>query len=207
MTSVLEGDPTEWIPGLLIAAEHMLETLIPQAWTVLAQRGLDPKVHEDKITKKFVVELCRVKRRIYPHAGFIIDSQRQVNSDRGDDGRVDIAILYGGDEELYLAYECKWLEKSNANSLAIYYRGSKGIGRFISRKYASAMPVGCMIGYVASGDLNEATKRIHRSMAKKGMPQPSPSRRIPPLQTFTTDHVRDDSTPITITHILLPLSV
>lgn len=119
---------------------------------------------------------------------------------------MDIAVVYGGDEELYLAYECKWLEKQSQESTLIKrYLGDDGIGRFLSGKYASNMPVGFMVGYVASGNLPQATSRIHQIMQRNGMPSHFDSRRIQPLQAFTTEHERYcSSLAIRITHIFLP---
>lgn len=203
MTS-LQGNPSEWLPGILNAGEVMLESLIPRAWRNVAQLRIDTSEHEDKITDAFVRELRTVKRKEFPAASFRVEGQYQVNPATDDSGRVDIAVLYGGCEELYLAYECKWLEKPEADTLARLYMGNNGLGRFLSGKYAPEMPMGFMVGYVATGDLDSARERIQRVMTRKGMPQPISVPHDSTLLSFKTEHKRHQIVAISITHILLP---
>lgn len=202
--SSLQGDPAKWLPGLQEAGDVMLSTLIPAAWSELTLHGIDTSVHEDKITNLLLFELRKVKRENLPDASFRVEGQYQVNPATDDTGRVDIAVIYGGHEGLYLAYECKWLEKkSQERDLAKKYLGKEGLGRFLSGKYGYDMPFGCMIGYVVTGDLTVALNRISDIIKSKGLPQPTPSKNIHQLKAFKTDHTQNP-VPISITHILLP---
>jgi hypothetical protein len=205
----LQGNPEEWLADLISVSELMNEQVIPAAWPKCREKMGGVLCHEDKVTKPFVIQLHKAKRTICPNMSFQIVPQFEVYPSDDETGIIDIAVLLGGDEELYLGYECKWLEKNknkkSDSQLVGEYLGEGGLGCFTSGKYAPGMPVGHMVGYVASGDVSLAENKIESRMVRRSLPQPIGHQTIGETRQSKAVYQRDDDLhPIEITHILLP---
>lgn len=112
-------------------------------------------------------------------------------------------------ENLYLGYECKWLEKNmdkkSDSGLVGEYLGEGGLGCFISGKYAPYMPIGYMVGYVASGDILTAEAKLESRMNKRRMPLLQGHRHVGTARISKATYQRDNTLrAIEISHILLP---
>lgn len=208
MSSLL-GNPDEWLLGLINVNDLMKERLIPESWPRCREKMNGEICHEDKVTKKFVMQLHKVKREFYPGMSFQIVPQLEVYPSSDDTGIVDIAVLLGGDEAQYLGYECKWLEKNRSDkadsALVGEYLGKGGLGCFTSGKYAPGMPIGNMVGYVASGDVLSAEAKIEARMRRRRLPEPSGHQNVGEARLSGAKYERSNGLKsIYITHILLP---
>lgn len=74
----LQGNPDEWLPGLIDLGEIMLENLIPKAWPWCRDKMRGVICHEDTVTKIFVMQLHKAKKDICPFMPFQIIPQHQV---------------------------------------------------------------------------------------------------------------------------------
>ena len=202
------GDASAWQADLLAIQDVILTHLIPDAWPKCQQTCEGKDLHEDKVTHPFIKMLRISKsslRRKFEHIKFRIEPFVGVNPADCNTGFTDIHVIPMYDnEEIYLAYECKWLEKTEHNLSG--FCGMEGIGRFTSGKYAAQVPVGNMIGYVFSGEIEKAEQNILSFMQKKGLPTPSSVEKSPPnMRVLRSRHQRAVILgDIEITHILLP---
>ena len=187
----------------------MLKFVIPAAWPKCRTRCAGEKMHEDKVTGCFIQELrdakLNLKKKHFEHIGFHIQPATKVNPGEKYTGYPDIYVTpWVDDEEVYLAYECKWLETSSNDTSD--FCGAGGVGRFVSGKYASQVSAGNMIGYVFSEDVQNAEKKICNYMRKNALPIPvAHSEQQEGMRVLCSTHQRAGSLgEIEITHILLP---
>lgn len=94
---------------------------------------------------------------------FVVD-----DADTGEElGRIDLCLLYGHEESVYFAFECKRLNvpfPSGMKSLAGEYVGSQGMMCFVTGKYADGHEHGGMIGFVMSGDVGTAIQAVRHAI-------------------------------------------
>mgnify|MGYP003623817575 CR=1 FL=1 len=206
--TVICGDASAWRVNLLAIQDVILTLLIPDAWPRCQRICAGKELHEDKVTHPFIKTLRTSKsslRHKFEHVKFRIEPFVGVNPGDSNTGFTDIHVIPMYDnEEIYLAYECKWLEKTEHNLSG--FCGKEGIGRFTSGKYAAQVNVGNMIGYVFSGEIEKAERNILSYMQKNGLPIPSSvGKNLPNMCVLRSRHQRavifGD---IEITHILLP---
>ncbi|WP_316897192.1 hypothetical protein [Pseudodesulfovibrio indicus] len=207
--SFLQGNPEEWLPGLIELGDIMVDSLIPEAWPECREKMRGEICHEDAVTKVFVRQLHKAKKKICPRMSFQIISQHPVYPSDDDTGIIDIVVMFGGDEDYYLGYECKWLEKKrdkkSDSGLVGEYLGEGGLGCFLSGKYAPCMPVGYMVGYVASGDVAVAEAKVEARMERRKMPSPENRRQVGEMRFSQACYRRNAPLQnIVIGHIFLP---
>jgi len=206
---VIYGDVSAWQENLYAVQDIMLEFLIPEAWPECRIKCAGQKMRENEVTGFFVKELRTAKRNLkkinFEHVHFHIHPTTQVNPGEEDTGYPDIYITpWEDDEEIYLAYECKWLE-TRANDIGKFC-GNEGIGRFVHGKYASQVPVGGMIGYVFSASVQNAENKICKYMKNHTLPIPVPhATQRHGMRVLRSVHQRAGSLGrIELTHVLLP---
>lgn len=210
---MLVGDPTHWIAQFRSLDVRFLECVLsvwPRCVAVLPE-----KPYEDTITINLVDILSRdVKaRRLFHHLAY--QHEPFGYTDDGwaySKGKIDMALLLDQERERYLAYECKRLNvvrNGKTSSLATPYV-LEGMLRFITEQYAADLPVGCMLGYVLDGNVNNARTKVRAAIgsnsAKIGLVgKPTESQPIGPIRRLSSLHQRLSNPPdIEIRHALLP---
>ena len=130
------------------------------------------------ITEVLEIRITKLLRHQYAYDPIIKQLPFQVRRElpiddpaTGDElGRIDLCLLHGNDESVYFAFECKRLNVTFPSgkyaSLAAAYVGPKGIGCFVSQKYAAGQRHGGMIGYVFNGNMDAARTAINEQLAK-----------------------------------------
>lgn len=207
--SAIYGDVSAWQENLYAIQDIMLELLIPQAWPECRAKCAGKKMREDGVTGCFVKELRIAKRNLkkeyFEHINFHIQPATQVNPGEEDTGYPDIYVTpWEDEEEIYLAYECKWLETSTNDTSE--FCGNGGIGRFVHGKYASQVPTGNMIGYVFSENVLNAECKICNYMKNHALPIPEPhAEQLDGMRILHSTHQRPGNLrKINVIHILLP---
>ncbi|MGE5546847.1 MAG: hypothetical protein ACM33T_08120 [Solirubrobacterales bacterium] len=159
--------------GDYVSVEQKVADLLPEIWPTCCIPG-DELPLEDEITKVLVERLKEHPRGgrflgpiIYQYA---LLEELQIG-DVVTKGIIDIAILLDNDGALYVPFECKRLNLTDARgrvrSLADLYV-DEGMMRYVSAKYAEMVPLGVMIGYVMNGDVIKAEQAIlHAIEARK----------------------------------------
>jgi hypothetical protein len=203
------GDVSAWQENLYAVQDIMLEFLVPEAWPACRAKCAGQKMRENAVTGCFVKELRVAKRNLkkkhFEHTNFHIHPATQVNPGENDTGYPDIYVTpWEDDEEIYVAYECKWLETST-NDIGEFC-GNEGIGRFVHGKYASHVPTGNMIGYVFADDVKNAENKICNYMKKHALPIPvAHAVQRNGMRVLRSTHQRAGNFgEIELTHILLP---
>ncbi|MCK6527692.1 hypothetical protein L6R50_09050 [Myxococcota bacterium] len=162
---MIQGDLSLWagtFPPSLI--EEVLAVLV-SCWPNLLP--LSPVTKEDPITNRLVAAM-RAEKRIR-RSMFRIDPQYQVMElETGEvEGRIDICVSAGFDEEVFFALECKRLNVQGADG-KIDVQASKyvqgGMVRFVTGPYARAQRHGGMVGYVMDGDVQHAMAVVEKAI-------------------------------------------
>ncbi|MGB2820446.1 MAG: hypothetical protein WBF17_05660 [Phycisphaerae bacterium] len=144
--------------------------IVCRAWPGVG--SLAPNTREDKISRKLAVRMRRGVRS----AGLAVAvlSQHEV-LDREDGeviGKIDIVVMVGRDEQVYLSFESKRLNvayPSGFRSDADKYC-DRGMVRYITEQYAAGLGRGGMIGYVMDGRCNAAIKAVSSAIAQRRTP-------------------------------------
>lgn len=203
-----QGNTAEWQEDLIAIQDIVCRVIMPEAWRLCCTECCGYDYNENKVTGILVKHLQKVKalrRQVFENTHFRIHPQTEVNSGEDDLGRIDIFVTpYVDDEEVYLAYECKWLCKDSSS--ASLYAGDDGIGRFLTGKYSSNVNVGNMIGYVRKVSLVHAAESVSTAMKNKSMPLPLAEYPLSSnMLVMRSTHNRVNCFgPIELTHILLP---
>ena len=160
---MLLGDPRDWTARFRALDVRFLE----RVWAVWARcvAVLPQDPDEDTITINlvdFVLKDAKA-RRLFHHVEYHYEPFGYTADGLAFSlGEIDMAVLLDRDRERYLAYECKRLNEVRAGvtrSLATPYV-LKGIRRFVTEQYAAGLPVGCMLGYVMSGNVETARSKV-----------------------------------------------
>lgn len=205
------GDPGGWedaFPDWLIPD---IIDLVVDAW----ERFVKPLPAEKEvpITRRFKVLLVQDKNlRRLP---VLID--REVWEDDPETaeqiGRIDIRLTHGHREDVYFAFECKRLNVTYSGRL--YTQAGEyvleGIARFVDEQYATGLPTGGMIGYVADGLWRNAARAVAEAIETH-----SEKVHARPSETLIRSTLRPDNErvmetahyppgrPIRLHHIFLP---
>lgn len=207
-------DSHQWLPGLIRLDEIMLETLLPAAWPECCAALEGRLEDEPKVTERLVCCLRNHKhgkefRDRFGQVPFTIEFERSINPCQEIKGRNDFALLDGiGEEECYLAYECKWMGKPDNTGVSEYI-GKDGMERFITGKYGGESPAGNMLGYAIVTDTAPITKieeKLRKALEIRKYPLSGTQQKFAAgiLSMGRTRHDRRDLCPISIGHILLP---
>lgn len=203
------GDFSPWLDNLCSIQSIMQKFIIPIAWEECRAEFNGSRCSENEVTEKFVNKLRQFKRKLknlhFDSISFQIHMQPMVNPGDERHGYPDIFIsLPGDDEEIYLAYECKWIKGSRGE--VSKYCGKEGIGRFESGKYSPHVGVGNMIAYVFSKDVGNAENKICSYMRSHNRPVPIPHKdQQDNMRILISTHQRDvELGRIQIMHFLLP---
>ena len=210
---MLVGDPASWIARFRSLDVRFLECVLA-VWPRCVA-ALPEKPDEDTITINLVDILSREAkaRRLFHHLAY----QHEPFGYTADGwafskGRIDMALLLDQERERYLAYECKRLNvvrNGRTSSLATSYVRD-GMIRFVTEQYAADLPVGCMLGYVLDGNVNQAWEKVQAAInsysADAGLAgTPKKGRPVGVIERFSSLHVRSSNTStIEIRHALLP---
>jgi len=82
-------------------------------------------------------------------------------------GRIDITLQFlhqFGDEDAYVAVECKRVRSGDANLNGSYV--TQGVHRFVTGKYATGHEWGFMLGYVLCGPVEDVVSFIDARLRK-----------------------------------------
>ena len=208
------GNPLTWLVKLQSVHDKVLNVII-DVWPDCVKR-FQVDTLENHITDQLALMLqrdpsSRGNWRVIPQLK-LLDSDA-----RGDvvtKGFIDFVVIFDLNQENYIAYECKRLNvrfPSGFQTLAEKYV-DEGIMRYVSAKYAQALPFGVMIGYVMDSNMLNAFNAVSSQIQNKTWLlhciSESPVRDLPPvsfISRFTTGHSRP-SGKIEVQHLLLPLS-
>ena len=164
---MLVGDPAAWLDRFRSVDVRFLERLAvlwPNCLAILPQNP-----DEDTITINIVDVLSKdvEARRWFYHLEYQFEPFGYTSEGWAySKGKVDLAILFDFERVNYLAYECKKLrmvEQGRFRTLATEYV-KEGVVRFVTERYASGLPVGCMLGYVMDGQLLNARDAIDAAL-------------------------------------------
>lgn len=155
------GDSSQWADLFERELIPVILELVLDAWAALPPLADDSE--EDDVTDKLYAAMKRSKNRqrhpflIQPqNAEFDLDSEKII-------GWKDIAFYPPtNDEEIYFCLEAKRLNaviSGENKSLASEYV-TKGMQRFIDRKYSPDVRHGGMLGYVLDGDIVRAINNV-----------------------------------------------
>lgn len=215
------GDPSEWAPIFESIHDCMLEKLAI-AWPRCTAHFRGAHVHEQKVTNKLVVELrkanreggCRIPGRI--ESDHTLLEETIATGAVGTKGYVDMVVLVGDEESVYMAYENKWLNVRDGSGARRPQAGEyvrDGLMRYVREQYSSLLPWGYMLGFVLDGDLTHASSSIEAVITTRktellcsGAGQWERIANCPAtMERRWTKHARKPN-PITIDHILLDFS-
>ena len=159
------GNPNLWTNTFPDDLIPKILDLVVSAWKTFTKPAHDE--YEVAITAKFRSSLINLKdfRRLP------VTIQREIPEDDlqtgKERGRIDLRFTHGYRENIYFAFECKRLNKIDSknkiNSLAPEYV-KEGMMRFVTRKYASSVDKGGMIGYVMDGNIDTAIRAVNRNI-------------------------------------------
>ena len=129
-----------------------------------ARPRLQKGMLEPEITKLVRQSMRREKLRlsltnIEIHREYVVDASSQI------EGRIDIVVRLPhqfGDEDAYVAVECKKLEANNSTLNGKYV--TRGVGQFASGKYAKNHEVAFMMGYVLKLPIESILNYLDRRM-------------------------------------------
>lgn len=128
---------------------------------------------EDAITEEWAVHIGLRWRR-EPDIAVVPVHQKQDEEKAKERGRrptIDFCFRDQLFSESYFGAECKLLDEGNADHMRAYLDDSKGIGRFLSCKYAAHTGAGAMVGYVRTGDSAAVAREISGKIRElKGRP-------------------------------------
>jgi hypothetical protein len=129
---------------------------------------------EDAITEEWLVHIL-LRWRQRPEMSWVPLQQKQDATRAKSVGKppaVDFCFRDGLDFRVYFGAECKLLDAGNNTYLKAYLDDEKGIGRFLSGRYASCSGAGAMVGYVRSGSCDEVAASLGMAIqALKGKPR------------------------------------
>ncbi len=196
----------------------MLQKLA-EAWPQCVRHFGGVYAHEQKVTNKLVIELrkanrkgrCRVPGRI--EAEYTLLEESIASGSVATKGYVDMAVLVGDDEAIYLAYENKWLNVKHDTAVRRVKAREyvlEGLMRYVNEQYSALLPRGYMLGFVFDGDLAYASAKIEAEILKRrtelrctaGTQWEKVSNCPGTMERRRTDHARKPVT-ITVDHILL----
>ena len=159
-----------------------------------ALRRIKSDSSEDSITEEWFV--CIQKRwRSESTFGLIPIPQKQDAERAKSRGRPPTIDFCFRDEyfpKSYFGAECKLLDDGSRSHLSEYLHNDRGIGRFLSGRYASHTGSGAMVGYVRRGDCNKVAKEV--ASGTRRLPGNPELRRSHPLarfnQLYESEHTR-----------------
>ena len=161
------GVPDAWLDLIGSLVPDILQ-LTWSTWQTM------PTLARDALEDPTTEELCRRLRhsRSAAELPFRIDIQMVELGESADaeQGRMDIVFSpLLATEQVYFCLECKRLNvmtsrsrRSLANEYVVH-----GMMRFITRKYASQVPQGGMLGYVLDGDVEGAMERVSAAIRRR----------------------------------------
>ena len=208
------GDPTAWAGQFRSFDNRFLERVVALWPTCLDL--LPPQPDEDTVTINLVevLGLDADTRRCFHWIEFHYEPFGHAPDGTAYSlGEIDIAVFLDQDRDVYLAYECKRLNvlrRDGRRSLATEYV-AEGLARFVRGQYSENLPVGCMLGYVADGDVEYAAGKVgERIVALRCdialIAGPQSKVAIGVATRFYSRHRREsDGTEIEIRHALLPM--
>ena len=125
---------------------------------------------------------------------------------RKPSGRIDIMVLDGFVEHVYLGIECKRVHSRRA-SLAKKYV-DQGLMRFVTGRYSAGLPYGVLLGFVIDGKCDACAELIREAVIAgeavnltRGWQPAGEFALIPNL--FSTAHKQATSGPILMLHLFL----
>ena len=210
---MMVGDPSMWADRFRSIDTRFLQCVVA-VWTrCVAILPVQPD--EDTITINLVDILSKDPnaRRLFHY----LEYQHEPFGHTEDGiayskGKIDMAVLLDQERERYLAYECKRLNvihNGKKSSLATPYV-TEGLSRFVTEQYAENLPVGCMLGYVLDGEVNDAHSKVHAAIVSRKSEialsaGPTQDNEIGEVRRFFSCHVRSSNGhEIEVRHALLP---
>lgn len=168
------GDPQKWADAFQTLHERVIENLAI-AWPRCVRQFDGKYVHEQKVTNKLVVELRKASRSGTSSIPARIEAEYTLlneisTGDVNTKGYVDMALLVGDDDEVYVAYESKWLNVpvtsggrvSKAREYVL-----EGLARYVREQYATNLPRAYMLGYVFDNDISFASRQLEAQISLK----------------------------------------
>ena len=209
---MVKGNTGAWAARFRTLDARFLERVVAVWPSCVAVLPDDP--HEDMITENLVAQVSKdaSARRLFHYVEYHYEPFGYTPEGRAfSKGKIDMAVLLDQDRDRYLAYECKRLNVARSGgirALATEYV-AKGLRRFVTEKYASGLPVGCMLGYVLDGDTSGARVKVLAAVAVqtdvKLLADPTRQTSIGPALRFSTRHQRGTRPQeIEVRHALLP---
>ena len=154
------GDSSQWDDLFEQELIPTILALVLAAWEQLPTLAEDE--HEDNVTNKLYAAMKNAKdRQRHPFLIFLQASEFNSESETIV-GWKDIVFYPPYDEEIYFFLEAKRLNavvSGRPESLASEYV-SKGMQRFVDRKYSPHVRHGGMLGYVLDGDITRAINNV-----------------------------------------------
>jgi hypothetical protein len=204
------GDLSSWAKRFIAADERLLER-IAHVWPACLSI-LPSQPEEDEITINLVHLLSKdpIVRRVCHWVEYQFEPFGTTPSGaKFSKGKIDIAVLLDWERERYIAYECKRLNVVSGGrrvSLAMLYV-KEGMMRFMIEKYAEALPVGCMLGYVLDGDIAFALRQVTRAITSYRplslLTGPTAIPTTMSIERFLTAHTRSAHKTIQLRHALI----
>lgn len=161
---MIHGDGSQWLGGILSFSERLRSHIVALVPVCASSLGND--LTEDGITRNLVTKLsgCKEIRDFVEIEGQCEAYYQDEKGNSISTGRIDfVARPNGGlDREIYLAYECKCVNRMRGGRMR---SGTgeyvlDGILRFVEGRYSAKVPIGCMLAYVINGDLVRAEEKI-----------------------------------------------
>jgi hypothetical protein len=152
-------------------SEDQLATVVDLlcAGTAEARKSVTPGMLEVPITTRIRKAMLRVKKALgltNLEIGGEFELLDPTTTDSEVEGRIDITLKFlhqFGDEEAYLAVECKRVAAGDASLNRRYV--TEGVDRFVTGQYAQGHHWGMMLGYVLELPISPVVDEINRRLA------------------------------------------
>ena len=210
---MITGDAVDWDDLFVGQLLPCVFTLVLDAWNRIESPA--PDEHENQTTLRLYAAMIKGKDR-QKHPFLIRPQDMEVDTDLGKIiGQKDLVFFPApNDEDIYFCLEAKRLNalvSGRRESLAHEYV-TKGMRRFVDRKYSPHVGHAGMLGYVLDGNVDRAMRNVgntirrhyeHLRMEPPGEMYPS-TVRSDDTHTKETHHNRqNDSVPFRLHHLFV----
>lgn len=190
----------------------ILEIVITSYYSLLSKdQEINSDWEEDRITADLFTEVTFVWKASQsssidgysPHPQFpIYPKQNRFGSPR----KIDFVFRKGYEEQLYFAFECKKVDRSDGTLTRKYVR--LGMQRYINCNYSAKMTFGGMIGFLFNDQIDLTAEAINNKIEEEGMSRSDYLSKIRSLSNafnnlYESCHTRVDNSHFIIYHLFL----
>ena len=151
----------------LAGIARLLQLMVDAYRDLKARKCIAADSSEDSITEEWFVHIQQ-RWRNEPAIALVPVHQKADATEAKSRGRhptVDFCFRDSYEARSYFGVECKLLDEGNTRHLGDYLDDTRGIGRFLRRRYAAYAGAGAMAGYVRIGSPNHVAEILKTALA------------------------------------------